>query len=364
MLGSIGDNLLPDRNAVRKQRPPARGLIRLITIMDDRFGASTVVIISLNDGGAIGGLSLFDHRRTIPIPIPFTIVVPVTFADRHAGAHRTYANSNFFSKRWGRNGQHTANNQGIFHRRFLSMLHSGKNAGTRRVFSQNLIVMSELFRPCHRQKGLSRMNHSNSRTVLRNLEYQHRSASRTGRHMSDENPVSVSSPEREVRLALRNRRGRAFQGRKVPISEGARSLDHLVGVFEHLRAHLCSECYLIVLLIDERPEEVTDMQRSVKGEVVTLAQTPLADLMRQQLTPFMDIQSSRVELTGPDIVVTAEATQAIGLTIHELATNAIKYGALPVPSGLSLASRNLLLKWVEQGGPRVCLQFSNAGTAG
>jgi transcription termination factor Rho len=29
------------------------------------------------------------------------------------------------------------------------------------------------------------------------------------------------------------------------------------------------ECYLIVLLIDERPEEVTDMQRSVKGEVVS-----------------------------------------------------------------------------------------------
>jgi len=30
-----------------------------------------------------------------------------------------------------------------------------------------------------------------------------------------------------------------------------------------------SECYLIVLLIDERPEEVTDMQRSVKGEVIS-----------------------------------------------------------------------------------------------
>jgi PAS domain S-box-containing protein len=90
---------------------------------------------------------------------------------------------------------------------------------------------------------------------------------------------------------------------------------------------------------------------------------PLADLMRQQLMPFMDIQSSRVELTGPDIVVTAEATQAIGLAIHELATNAIKYGALSVPAGKvkiswafdseSLASRELLLKWVEQGGPRV-----------
>jgi two-component sensor histidine kinase len=90
----------------------------------------------------------------------------------------------------------------------------------------------------------------------------------------------------------------------------------------------------------------------------------LADLLRQQLMPFMDIQSSRVELTGPDIVVTAEATQAIGLAIHELATNAIKYGALSVPSGKVkiswafdseslLASRELLLKWVEQGGPRI-----------
>jgi two-component sensor histidine kinase len=85
--------------------------------------------------------------------------------------------------------------------------------------------------------------------------------------------------------------------------------------------------------------------------------------MRQQLMPFMDIQSSRVELTGPDVVVTAEATQAIGLAIHELATNALKYGALSEPAGKvriswafdskSLASRELLLKWVEQGGPRV-----------
>lgn len=85
--------------------------------------------------------------------------------------------------------------------------------------------------------------------------------------------------------------------------------------------------------------------------------------MRQHLTPFVEIQSSRVELAGPDIVVTAEAAQAIGLAIHELATNAIKYGSLSVPSGKvkiawsidseSLTSRSLLLKWIEQGGPRV-----------
>ena len=90
---------------------------------------------------------------------------------------------------------------------------------------------------------------------------------------------------------------------------------------------------------------------------------PLVDLIRQQLMPFMDTQSSQLELAGPDVVVTAEATQAIGLAIHELATNAIKYGSLSVPAGTvklfwmldsgPLASRQLTLKWVERDGPLV-----------
>jgi two-component sensor histidine kinase len=90
---------------------------------------------------------------------------------------------------------------------------------------------------------------------------------------------------------------------------------------------------------------------------------PLADLMRQQLTPFTDIQTSRLELAGPDIVITGEATQAVGLAIHELATNAIKYGGLSVPTGKvkiswafdneTLSEPKLVVKWVEQGGPHV-----------
>ena len=63
------------------------------------------------------------------------------------------------------------------------------------------------------------------------------------------------------------------------------------------------------------------------------------------------------------MVLTAEAAQALGLAIHELATNAIKYGALSLPAGkVSVswafdgeagAARPLLLNWVEQGGPQV-----------
>jgi two-component sensor histidine kinase len=90
---------------------------------------------------------------------------------------------------------------------------------------------------------------------------------------------------------------------------------------------------------------------------------PLAALMRQHLLPFADAKSSRLELVGPDITVTAEAAQAIGLALHELATNAIKYGALSVPAGKVKMSwilddtadgpRQLLLSWIEQGGPPV-----------
>jgi PAS domain S-box-containing protein len=90
---------------------------------------------------------------------------------------------------------------------------------------------------------------------------------------------------------------------------------------------------------------------------------PLASLVRQQLVPFVEVRSSRFEVAGPDIIVTAEAAQAIGLAIHELATNAIKYGALSDPAGkVSVswmldenpgAAGQVLLRWIEQGGPPV-----------
>jgi two-component sensor histidine kinase len=63
------------------------------------------------------------------------------------------------------------------------------------------------------------------------------------------------------------------------------------------------------------------------------------------------------------VVLTAEAAQALGLALHELATNAIKYGALSAPAGKvrvswsfdgeTSAPRALLLSWIERGGPQV-----------
>jgi two-component sensor histidine kinase len=90
---------------------------------------------------------------------------------------------------------------------------------------------------------------------------------------------------------------------------------------------------------------------------------PLAELVRQQLGPFVEILSSRFEFVGPDIVVTAEAAQAIGLAIHELATNAIKYGALSAPTG------KVRISWMFDGNAgassnvKVIVELNRAGRA-
>jgi two-component sensor histidine kinase len=85
----------------------------------------------------------------------------------------------------------------------------------------------------------------------------------------------------------------------------------------------------------------------------------MEDLAREQLVPFVDAGGARLTLRGAACMLRGGAAQAIGLALHELATNATKYGAWVTPLGhVSLtwdagADGALQLKWVERGGPRV-----------
>jgi PAS domain S-box-containing protein len=85
----------------------------------------------------------------------------------------------------------------------------------------------------------------------------------------------------------------------------------------------------------------------------------IEDLAREQLIPFVDAGSARLTLRGAALMLKGEAVQAVGLALHELATNATKYGAWVTPIGhVSLtwavgSDGALQLKWVERGGPRV-----------
>ncbi len=87
------------------------------------------------------------------------------------------------------------------------------------------------------------------------------------------------------------------------------------------------------------------------------------DLIRSQLSHFKDALGSRVRLAGPPAIeLNASAAQTIGMAVHELATNACKYGALSNDTGYVLLDWSLeqskeglsfSISWTESDGPLV-----------
>jgi two-component sensor histidine kinase len=84
----------------------------------------------------------------------------------------------------------------------------------------------------------------------------------------------------------------------------------------------------------------------------------LEDLVRTHLAHFADLVGSRITALGPKLRLNAAAAQAIGLALHELATNAGKYGALSthigvVDIGWAMTDDTFTMSWTERNGPPV-----------
>lgn len=89
----------------------------------------------------------------------------------------------------------------------------------------------------------------------------------------------------------------------------------------------------------------------------------LQRLIEAQLAPFIGNDAGRLQLVGPPVTMASAPIQTLGLALHELATNASKYGALSVPGGKVIVSWDFetgseapdlfQLTWREQGGPPV-----------
>jgi two-component sensor histidine kinase len=84
----------------------------------------------------------------------------------------------------------------------------------------------------------------------------------------------------------------------------------------------------------------------------------IEDLVCAQLAPFVDLIGSRIAVRGRKLRLNAGSSQAIGLALHELATNAGKYGALSanggcVDVGWGTEDGTFTMSWVEHNGPLV-----------
>ena len=88
----------------------------------------------------------------------------------------------------------------------------------------------------------------------------------------------------------------------------------------------------------------------------------LDKLARSQLAHFNDLISARIKISGPPLLVSASAAQTLGMALHELATNAGKYGALSGDAGRVEITWGVehegpgdtfLMSWRERGGPIV-----------
>jgi two-component sensor histidine kinase/CHASE3 domain sensor protein len=88
------------------------------------------------------------------------------------------------------------------------------------------------------------------------------------------------------------------------------------------------------------------------------AQVELGPVIVKTMEPYADRDGARVRVSGPEVHLPARMVTPIGLIIHELATNAIKYGALAVEAGAvdvrwDVDGEALTLSWIETGGPAI-----------
>jgi PAS domain S-box-containing protein len=169
-----------------------------------------------------------------------------------------------------------------------------------------------------------------------------------------------------------------YSGVDIDITERKRQEDQLRLMTHELR-HRANNLLAVIQAMARQTarasSDLEDFETRFDGRIRALADSndllvrqdwqgvEIGGLVRAQLKPFADTDGERLVLHGPHVELTPKAVQTIGLALHELATNASKYGALSVPTGKVTFGWQLLrtvgdetrlsLHWREVGGPAV-----------
>ena len=168
-----------------------------------------------------------------------------------------------------------------------------------------------------------------------------------------------------LRRAADDRQAFEWQSEQASIrSTLSRELNHRV---KNTLANVLS----IAALTRRRTNDIDTFYESFTGRVQALSATHdlltksewsntlIGDVIRSELKPYTGRMASEIVLTGPDVGIASSDALSLGLAIHELATNAAKYGALSNETGKVLVTWQKIspelceVRWRETGGPVV-----------
>ena len=205
------------------------------------------------------------------------------------------------------------------------------------------------------------------------------------RHAADQGAGEI---EFRTLLACGGTRWLFCRGRAVAGAEGTRFIGTIMDITERKTAELRQ--HLLMREVDHRAknmlaqvqsmmrltraDSVEDFVAGLQGRVEAMARahTLLADqrwdgaslhaLLDGELGVFADGEDGQVTVAGAPLRLAPEVTQPLAMAVHEMATNAVRHGALSVPEGrLAIAwrvvtgesGRTLRVTWDERGGPPV-----------
>jgi PAS domain S-box-containing protein len=148
----------------------------------------------------------------------------------------------------------------------------------------------------------------------------------------------------------------------------------LMAELDHRVKNILSNVSAVARLSSQRAPSVDGFVQALDGRIQAMSQAhallargawagaDLQELLTEVLTPFFSPGKDNIKIEGSPAWVLPELTQSLALTLHELATNALKHGALSVPTGhvtvswaieAGSAPAQLRLLWRERGGPTV-----------
>ena len=157
----------------------------------------------------------------------------------------------------------------------------------------------------------------------------------------------------------------------VWLEEQASIRNSLTRELNHRVKNTLANVLSIISLTRRRATDLDSFASGLEGRIRALSAThdlltqsdwgatPIAAVVRAELAPYAQDSERALDITGPAVELAPNDALSLGLAIHELATNAAKYGAFSVPNGQVAVTWHLItqdlarVEWAERGGPAV-----------